>query len=573
MAESEHAGEQPEDNRRSSLFPALVAFLDVMFEGVAVLGADGRIEFAGASLERMFGEARGATVGREAAALFADRDAVIFRFLLQDLVAGKMPGGLSEARQVQARHADGHELTLEYVLSEMKGRYVKRYVMFLHDISAIRQAETRLQGMLAELAEKEHRLAMAIAAVDAGTFSVDFKDDAGEWDDRTLGFLGIRPGAWRGTFKNWIACIHPEDRDRVVAKYLEHSKSGAPYADEYRVVRPDGTVRTLAAAARFTRTQDGRVSGASGLMRDVTDRVLAEKALQEAKDRAESGEKAKAAFLAAMSHEIRTPMNGVIGMAGLLLETRLDKEQRHFARTIRDSADALLNVINDVLDFSKIESGRIDIENKDFDLGEALRGVADLLSPRAREKGIALDVALPPDLAGRYHADSARLRQVLMNLAGNAVKFTERGSVRLEVEPASEEALRFAVVDTGIGMSRESMEGLFKEFYQADMAAARRAGGTGLGLAISRRIVEAMGGRIGVESELGQGSRFWFELPMKKIGDAVAPEADWRGRRVVAVGAGAAMTGLAASGAEVSAAADLARALDLVRDAANAKRP
>jgi len=262
-----------------------------------------------------------------------------------------------------------------------------------------------------------------------------------------------------------------------------------------------------------------QVNGIIGIARDVTENHYDKEALQSAKDAADSANLAKSMFLAHMSHEIRTPMNGIIGMTELLIQTELNSEQKEFLKVMKLSGDNLLKIINDILDFSKIEAGRIVLESIDFHLGEKLDEVIKLLDFQAQKKGLILKTQISPDIPEILNGDPLRTKQVLINLVNNGIKFTETGGITIDAEVIEkmEDSIKllFRVSDTGIGISPEGKEKLFKAFSQTDPSTTRKFGGTGLGLTISKRLVELMNGEIGVDSEIGKGSTFWFTAVFK----------------------------------------------------------
>lgn len=295
--------------------------------------------------------------------------------------------------------------------------------------------------------------------------------------------------------------------------------------------RPEG--RWLLQSASLIKNDDGTPAGAVTTIHDITERKHFEEELVRAREAAEAGSRAKSEFLASMSHEIRTPMNGVIGMTSLLLDTQLTKEQRDFVETIRASGDALLTIINDILDFSKIESGQFDLERQPFDIRECVESALDPVAHGAIVKGIELAAYVAPEVPKMLCGDAARLRQILVNLLGNAVKFTDKGEVIAEITVSSGDSRKFEksimlrgqVRDTGIGIPDDRLSKLFRSFSQVDASISRRYGGTGLGLAICKRLIEMMGGTISVESKVGVGSTFSFSLEMEVVEHEVEPAA------------------------------------------------
>ena len=368
-----------------------------------------------------------------------------------------------------------------------------------------------------QLRESEERLALAVQGSNIGLWDWDLVTDHVYFSIEWAAILGYEVADLEPRSMTLVSLLHPDDGKRFgesMSEYFSHAQTDM-YRDDVRLRCKDGSYKWIEFKGRIVQSQpNGEPMRATGVSLDISARKAMEEAMAAARDAAEAASRAKGDFLANMSHEIRTPMNGILGLTELCLSTELNEEQRGYIDMAHTSAKSLLTVINDVLDFSKIEANKLDIEQVVFHLPQVLRHAVAPLHQRAEAQGLKLLTHVDEDVPEWLLGDPGRLRQVLLNLVGNAVKFTEAGhvDVRVRLASASENRLRFSVADTGIGIAPEQLSTVFEAFSQADSSITRRFGGTGLGLSISARLIGLMGGELKVNSTVGEGTEFWFEV-------------------------------------------------------------
>ena len=383
---------------------------------------------------------------------------------------------------------------------------------------AFNNMANNIESLIASLGKSESKNKLLATIVEQSSEAIWTKDLGGKitsWNSGAVAMFGYSSEEVIGRELDVCESTPAEERSRV-----QRLLAGEKFAYDARAITSAGVAIDVQVAIAPLLDDANRCIGSIAVARDVTQHKRSEEALRLAREAAEAANHAKSSFLARMSHEIRTPMNGVLGMTELLLETALASTQRKYAETVQRSGKTLLGIINDLLDFSKIEAGKLELENVDMDLRRTMEDIVDLLAERARAKGLELACSIPPELITQVRGDPLRLGQVLTNLLGNAIKFTDQGSVVMRVaaveESASRVTMRFALSDTGVGISAEAQSRIFEEFAQADGSTTRKHGGSGLGLAISKQLVEMMGGSIHVESVLGGGSTFWFTASFEK---------------------------------------------------------
>ncbi len=422
--------------------------------------------------------------------------------------------GLAVSRDVLLENLE----QLNWIFGTVSGTVLITVLAFF---GLILNRERKISGLLEE---SRREIQLWINSLDTIVTRVDRQHYLVVYNDSLKRITGLSDEELANKKISQLPIIQKQDRLRIAEGFAVCDEKGF-FSTELNIIDRDGQEVPMLFTLRAIRDEDGEITGYAAEGKSIVEQVALRKELEAARDKAKESARLKSEFLANMSHEIRTPMNGVLGMNSLLLDTDLTPEQREYAETIQFSAEALLSLLNDILDFSKIEAGRLELENMPFDLHKLLESTADILAVKVHDKNLEFILDIDPDLPRHISSDPTRIRQVLINLIGNAVKFTEQGEIHVRAEMTqdlgSEYELRFSVRDTGVGIPLEKQKLIFESFAQADGSTTRQFGGTGLGLTISKQLAELLGGEIGVQSKPGEGSTFWFTI---RCGKALATD-------------------------------------------------
>jgi PAS domain S-box-containing protein len=481
----------------------LLAALQVAADAIVITDREGMILWSNAEFLRMTGYSSEVVVGRNQGILKSGaHDEAFYGDLWRTILSGVVWHG-----EMVNRRQDGTLYTEEQSIAPVLNEHqeVTHFIAIKRDVTSRVRTEQKL-----------NLLAHTLDSIDE-CVSICDPDDRLLFVNRAfLRTYGYEECNLIGENVSFIRS--PLNSPEVTAGILPGTLLGGWQGELWNRKR-DGTDFLIMLNTAAVIDKQGKLEATVGVARDISERKRAEAELMRARENAESANRAKSDFLANMSHEIRTPLNGVIGMSGLLLDTDLTAEQREYADIVRRSGEALLTLINDILDFSKIEAGKLEIQSYPFDLCEAIEDVNEMLASKARDKTTDLSLDYPQQTPRRFFGDGSRVRQIVTNLIGNAIKFTSNGrvmiSVQCETKQGEQAQMRISVRDSGIGIGPENIGRLFEKFTQVDASTTRTFGGTGLGLAISKQLVNLMGGSIGVESQLGEGSTFWFRLPLR----------------------------------------------------------
>jgi PAS domain S-box-containing protein len=489
------------------------AVLDTVVNPVITFDEDGHIHSLNPAGQRVFGFDCDQVSERQISELFLGGSQKAFARFIADALANPQAERANNI-ELWGLRQDGSSFPLQLSVGAMQLVGKPMMVCVITDL-------TQQQAQRQELMAARDQVLMAAEVAELGIWTWTLKNNALQWNQRMFE-LYDQPRSLQDnglSYDHWHMRVHPDDVEATVAKLNGAVAGTCVYDPVFRVVRPDGRILHIQGGAQVQRNAEGVAIKVTGINRDITAQLKLETYLRSAKQQADAASQAKSAFLANMSHEIRTPMNAVLGMLQLVQKTVLNSRQLDYVLKAQTAAQSMLSLLNDILDYSKIEAGKLQLDPHVFELEQLMRDLAIVLAGNQGQKDIEVMFDLDAELPGSLVGDSLRLQQVMINLAGNAMKFTSQGQVVVSVRQlrrrGNSVTLRIAVADTGIGISPEQIERIFEGFNQAEASTTRRFGGSGLGLVICKRLIQLLGGELQVESQVGVGSRFWFDIVLE----------------------------------------------------------
>ncbi|MDH4262474.1 MAG: ATP-binding protein [Spirochaetia bacterium] len=491
-----------------NLDEVLIKVFDIMPDAVIILNRDGIILYNNSVTEKLLGFLSSDIIGTNISTLLSEFSTRIEEDTQENLL-NKIPYIIGIGSDVIGLKKDGSTIFLRLSVGELPLGDEIYFIAILVDITQMKSFEKDLL-----LIEERATLSQRFANIGYWDWNIITGDLF--WSERIAPMFGYQVGTLETSYENFLNAIHPEDRNSVTSAVNDCVTSGARYAIEHRVVWPNGEIRWLLEKGDVIRDNKEKPYRMLGVVQDITTRKKLEEDLRMAKEYAESGARAKSTFLANMSHEIRTPMNSIIGFMELSMEyPGITGEIRSYLHTAYNSAKGLMVVINDILDISKLEAGKIEVDKTIFHLPRFLKETMQILNIKAEEKALKLNLEIATELYQCIISDVTRMRQILINIIGNSIKFTEKGSINISTRLLDKDTFQFSITDTGIGMTQNQLKKIFEPFTQADETTSRRYGGTGLGTTISKQLVELLGGKIWAESVINQGTTFYFNLPFE----------------------------------------------------------
>ena len=570
----EHLNQVAQDANETS--SKLQSILNSIADAVINFDEHGNILAFNRSAEVMFGYRAEEIIGTDFLQLLPHDSDDKYQAAIAESTKAHSEGRTVTGKELPAMRKDGEVFPMLLSVSKIITEQGILYTGLIRDNTYYKLLESERKAALRDAKELAWRLDFALSAPQIGVWEFNSVTGRVSWDKRMYRLYGYEKGDGVWPEQIWLKSLHPEDREQV-DKAIEHSlATGEDFNITFRVMMPNKQVNYVESHAKAIFEQSGEIKRLVGTNRNITEQRLLHDLKQQALDIAQESLRMKSEFLASMSHEIRTPMNGVLGMLGLLEQSQLNKKQQHYLKLATSSAYSLLNLINDILDFSKVDAGKLELEILDFDLRYHLGEIAESMAIKAQEKGVELVLDVSQIDVAMVKSDPTRFRQILTNLIGNAIKFTDQGEVLIRAGLKQErKGLRFycQVIDTGIGIEQEKLSDLFDSFTQVDASTTRRYGGTGLGLAIVKKLCQLMDGSVSVESEIGQGSKFSFNILMQTSDHLLVdvPETDFTDHKVLIVDDNTTsrevlIEQLSAWGASVSAASSGKEALALVAE-------